>query len=653
MSLRHQVLPIMKLHWTGRVGASLVVAVGDIDTSPVAADEETNDPVSTQLFHERDMGAAVSTKTAKKGTPKKSKAARSAHQPPLEPRTTRSGDRNLRNSGREVAIPAPDWSKKPEDALKTKKGSKRSDGTTKPPGRPRASGKRAQGNVQADRGVIPVQRSPNPAARVTRLGTRSSARNGGGGVTKPKPNPGKQDHDRDKEGQKDVDEPNLVDEEEEEAEHEEARDRIEGVGEEIVTPLSGPAENEAAFDIVEAEVEDYDEPDGNQSDDVDGDQLEMYDSVQGEDNEENQDSETANGNPRVQMPFGQQANWNKVLEGAKSVGVSQRNGVTRSRKPKLVTRTIKALVKQTSALTQLYIEYGPLYADRENTDGDSIGRLETLRKHIAGKIGDLSSRVERIDEAHADTKKSEMIRDIYTHGIPKLVFLLQAVLLCYVNASCIGSLDLKRIIRIQNIVLLLCTKASKWVAKPNSDRPIIRATRQLIFPYLRDVKKVFLSELRQRERSIDINRQRVVLRRRKERVQERERLKREQYERERDEHLEWVKAELDREAEEINYLRQRRGASRMLRSSSLSSQPQADAACEDDAPDDSGPPIERVQMFGRRGEHSFSKGQGVREVVRDHGADKMVVSWSFEEREWLMIGLQMYQGETHESYHTI
>jgi hypothetical protein len=62
-----------------------------------------------------------------------------------------------------------------------------------------------------------------------------------------------------KKGQKDVDEPNLVDEEEEEAEHEEARDRIEGVGEEIVTPLSGPAE-QAAFDIVEAEVEDYDEP---------------------------------------------------------------------------------------------------------------------------------------------------------------------------------------------------------------------------------------------------------------------------------------------------------------------------------------------------------------------------------------------------------
>jgi hypothetical protein len=40
--------------------------VGDIDTSPVAADEETNDPVSTQLFHERDMGAAVSTKLQRK-----------------------------------------------------------------------------------------------------------------------------------------------------------------------------------------------------------------------------------------------------------------------------------------------------------------------------------------------------------------------------------------------------------------------------------------------------------------------------------------------------------------------------------------------------------------------------------------------------------
>ncbi|KAI9872111.1 MAG: hypothetical protein M1830_002056, partial [Pleopsidium flavum] len=435
--------------------------------------------------NDRPEQLGTTTNSARSERLKKSKAGRSANQPTLEPRTTRSADRNLRNSGVEVVISAPDWSKKPEDALKTKKGS---NSTTRHPGRPRTLGREARASVQVDNGAKPIPSSRKPAARVTKPGTRISARNGGRGAVNPRSNTRKQeDHGQNKKGQDHVHEQDLVDGNEEEAEHEEADERIEEGGEEITTRSSGPAENEVAVDVVGTEADDHDEPDGYLSDGVAGDQLEMDHSAQDEDDEEDSDHETANGKPQVEMPFEQQANWDKVLEGAESVGVSQRNGVTRRRKPKLVTKTVKALVRLSSALTQLYMEHGTLYADRENMDEDSVERLEPLRKALDHGLRVLGSRIENIDEDHAGAEKNEMIRDIYTHGIPGLVFLLQAVLLCFVNAPRIRDSDIQLIIRTQTLVLHLCEKAVNWTAKPESDRPIIRSTRQFILPYLREI----------------------------------------------------------------------------------------------------------------------------------------------------------------------
>ena len=175
--------------------------------------------------------------------------------------------------------------------------------------------------------------------------------------------------------------------------------------------------------------------------------------------------------------------WDKVLDGAKTVGVSKIHNEIIRGKPQLETKTIKAFVKQVRKTSKIYHNLG-------------------LRSEVEPEAQELDRQVKDINEVQAGNKKSEMIQDIYAHAIPELVFMLDKALHAR-KADCSLPDDvkgLKEITRLQDITIRLCEKAQNWSQSPVTDRPIKNSTRQKIYPYLRTIRKAFLKEIDYRQR---------------------------------------------------------------------------------------------------------------------------------------------------------
>lgn len=176
--------------------------------------------------------------------------------------------------------------------------------------------------------------------------------------------------------------------------------------------------------------------------------------------------------------------WDKVLQGANSVGVSKVKNVTTKGKPQLETQAIKALVEQVRKISRIYKASGQ-------------------RGELAPEVRELERQVDLIDEDKAGNKKCE-IQDIYAHAIPKMVFMLDKALDAR-EADCSRPdhiRGLAEIIRLQDSVIRLCKKARDWKADPDTDRSIKKSTTQKIFPYLRSLRKTLSKELERRKRDV-------------------------------------------------------------------------------------------------------------------------------------------------------
>ena len=177
--------------------------------------------------------------------------------------------------------------------------------------------------------------------------------------------------------------------------------------------------------------------------------------------------------------------WDKVMEGANTVGVSNKDNVVKKGKPHLETRTIKDLVKQVRKTTKIY-------------------QVSGQRGEVEPEVQKLAHQVESIDEDRAGNKKCEMIQDIYAHAIPELVFMLDKALAAR-ETECSPPTHVKgltEIIQLQDIVIRLCEKAQGWKENPVTDRPIKKSTTQKILPYMRSMRKSLRRELENRKREM-------------------------------------------------------------------------------------------------------------------------------------------------------
>lgn len=186
--------------------------------------------------------------------------------------------------------------------------------------------------------------------------------------------------------------------------------------------------------------------------------------------------------------------WGIVLKGARKIGVS--NSREPRSLPTLETRVITYLVKITKDARRLFDR---LLYERDLEEDD----VKELEAHLEKALAEIDQKVMELSEPPPGKKRSQVVKDIYAHAIPKLVFMLRSALR-YRNLDYSEPDDLKfltSMISIQKSILLLCKKAALWKIKTNTETSITVPTTQEIVPYLRDVSRAFQRELEWRKTS--------------------------------------------------------------------------------------------------------------------------------------------------------
>ena len=209
-------------------------------------------------------------------------------------------------------------------------------------------------------------------------------------------------------------------------------------------------------------------------------------------------SQTHNDDGGIQQSvdlLGQGEEWKKITEAARSVGGKK---LAKNRMPKLQTDTIESLIIDIKEARTLY-ERLAHFAKLEQDQPD--GLYEQLQESLDAIEEQI--RHDDISEEAAHPKRSEMIRDIYARAIPALVLLVEASFSFHgFHSKGLRRYEaLQEIVRLQEMIMLLCMKAKIWKATPNTDNPIKKPTTGIIFPYTRGMKKVFMVELDQQRRS--------------------------------------------------------------------------------------------------------------------------------------------------------
>lgn len=194
--------------------------------------------------------------------------------------------------------------------------------------------------------------------------------------------------------------------------------------------------------------------------------------------------------------FGEDVAWEKVIEGARNVGVPESNDSQSESLSSPETLMIMNIVKNTKKARRLFQR---LSRERDITEND----IEAAKVQLEEALEQIDVEIMELDEAAAEAQTSETFTDVYAHAISNLIFMLQSALRCRtMHYSSPDDLEsLRSMISIQDTILLLCQKAKVYYKTS-----IVRPTKQKIAPYLRDVRDAFQAELNQRERSIALKR---------------------------------------------------------------------------------------------------------------------------------------------------
>ncbi|KAL8690842.1 MAG: hypothetical protein Q9218_003807 [Villophora microphyllina] len=190
------------------------------------------------------------------------------------------------------------------------------------------------------------------------------------------------------------------------------------------------------------------------------------------------EAESDESEPELEI-FGQDRHWKDVVAASQRIGKSKNKAHRGEDLPELETKCIKELIQVIKDARQAY---------QSNIENDIRVAVAELRQ----KIADLS-------EASCEDSESQVITDIYAHAIPEFIKFLRTVL--KVRTMKLRDKDdlavLKEVIGVQRTLLILCTKARNWRAKPDTVLPIMQPTRQ-IKPMIASMHLGFSEELDRR-----------------------------------------------------------------------------------------------------------------------------------------------------------
>ena len=208
--------------------------------------------------------------------------------------------------------------------------------------------------------------------------------------------------------------------------------------------------------------------------------------------------------------FGMEGVWEKVIEAARSVKTEGEGSDPSTSTTHFQTRRFDAVI---SAIGKAQRYFATLSANHEsdrpgNIDGDGDnddGEDDwTMSQDQLEKLFDrIEECIKNLRQDSSSTKNRKRLRCIYGHVIPELVFLLESALSVRtpVYSVCDDETALEEVIRIQAMLVSICSKTRKWNDQPtNSNPPVIKPTRFVILPGSRKILAAFEEELQKRKR---------------------------------------------------------------------------------------------------------------------------------------------------------
>lgn len=184
--------------------------------------------------------------------------------------------------------------------------------------------------------------------------------------------------------------------------------------------------------------------------------------------------------------LGEQSAWKKALEGALYV---KRTHWRSDSRPRSLTKSGQNLYndieKSKELYTQIYLFQGP-----------KGNEWVKLNEQLRDSLGGIEQIIRSLSDNDVATKRSGTITDIYSCAVPALVFLLRSSLQCRTRQEQepYDYEALKEIIRVHDIIILLCKKARLWKTRPPSVLNIVKPTTQKIHPYLETTRRAFVEE---------------------------------------------------------------------------------------------------------------------------------------------------------------
>lgn len=210
-----------------------------------------------------------------------------------------------------------------------------------------------------------------------------------------------------------------------------------------------------------------------------------------------QDLTVLSEEPRPEL-FGLDEDWRKIQTARGKIGVSNIEGRKSTGKPKLSTAHVIDLVRSIKKLTRLYSSIP------DGLSGSTVAN--DLTEHLEELLESIRVSIDGLSESEFQDNANAVVQDVYAYAIPKMVVLLDKALIArsaqLLKKSKVDALE--EIIRIQDLLLVLCQKARDWNAKPTTDRPIMRPTMS-IRPPLKALRKRFRATLAGRKRRLERN----------------------------------------------------------------------------------------------------------------------------------------------------
>jgi len=193
----------------------------------------------------------------------------------------------------------------------------------------------------------------------------------------------------------------------------------------------------------------------------------------------------------------------------------------------------------------------------EAEEEDSADMEEIKDRVITARLCWIEKASTSIRRTESAADNSKLIRDLYTVAIPSMVFLIKNIVKFRFENGMLNSEALREVTDLMNSAHHLCMTAFHWKPRPASLDGVLGNTRNRITVNLANIRKAYLDAKQTLDRPLIRREKLMILEKNRRGIAERNRLKREEEQREREEY---------RKSRAVDLVRQKNGSPNRQRS---------------------------------------------------------------------------------------